>query len=81
MEKVQLGNTLRDSGQLMIHTMPGGRVEVIGNLKTRVVEVKDLEMRHEKRFYPSEYTEFLQGVADKAAKLCAAWPTNKFNAT
>lgn len=55
----------------MIHTMPGGRVEVIANLKTGVVEVKqdgNVVETHE-GFYLSEYTEFLQGVADKAAKL------------
>lgn len=44
----------------MIHTMPGGRVEVIANLKTGVVEVKqdgNVVETHE-GFYLSEYTEF-----------------------
>ena len=56
----------------MIHTMPGGRIEVISNLKTGVVEVRQdgKTVETHEGFYLSEYTEFLQGVADKAAKLC-----------
>ncbi|MEQ3044917.1 hypothetical protein [Odoribacter splanchnicus] len=73
MERYNWETRFETADSLMIHTMPGGRVEVIANLKTGVVEVKqdgNVVETHE-GFYLSEYTEFLQGIADKAAELCA----------
>lgn len=56
---------------LMIHTMPGGRVTVKANIKTGTVQVeqdgKVIETHED--FYISEYNDFLQGVAEKAVKL------------
>lgn len=56
---------------LMIHTMPGGRVEVKADLKTGVVTVEQdgITVETHEGFYLSEYTEFLQGIAERAAKL------------
>lgn len=56
---------------LMVHTMPGGRVIVKSDLNTGIVNVEqdgNVIERHN-GFHLSEYTEFLQGIADKAAKL------------
>ena len=71
MKRYNWDTRFETADNLMIHTMPGGRVEVIANLKTGVVEVKQdgKVMETHEGFYLSEYTEFLQGVADKAAKL------------
>lgn len=73
MERYSWETRFETAESLMIHTMPGGRVEVIANLKTGVVEVRQDGHVVETRdgFYMSEYSEFLQGVADKAAKLGA----------
>ena len=73
MERYNWETRFETADSLMIHTMPGGRAEVIVNLKTGVGEVKEdgTEVETHDGFYLSEYTEFLQGVADKAAKLGA----------
>ncbi len=72
MGKYNWDTRFETADNLMIHTMPGGRMEVIANLKTGVVEVRQdgKTVETHEGFYLSEYTEFLQGVADKAAKLC-----------
>lgn len=72
MGKYNWDTRFETADNLMIHTMPGGRMEVIANLKTGVVEVRQdgKTVDTHEGFYLSEYTEFLQGVADKAAKLC-----------
>ena len=72
MGKYNWDTRFETADNLMIHTMPGNRVEVIANLKTGVVDVRQdgkVVETHE-GFYLSEYTEFLQGVADNAANLC-----------
>ena len=40
MGKYNWDTRFETADNLMIHTMPGGRMEVIANLKTGVVEVK-----------------------------------------
>lgn len=74
MERYNWETRFEMAESLMIHTMPGGRVEVAANLRTGVVKViqdGNVVETHD-GFYMSEYTEFLQSVADKAAELCAA---------
>lgn len=56
---------------LMIHTMPGGRMVVKANIRTGIVSVEldGEEIEKHEGFYLTEYSEFLLDVSAKAAAL------------
>lgn len=71
MEKYNWETHFETAKGLMVHTMPGGRIVVKSNIRTDIVNVEQdgkVIETHE-GFYVNEYTEFLQGIAEKAAKL------------
>ena len=71
MEKYNWETHFKTAKGLMVHTMPGGRIVVKSNIRTDIVNVEQdgkVIETHE-GFYVNEYTEFLQGIAEKAAKL------------
>ena len=71
MEKNNWKTHFETAKNLMVHTMPGGRIIVKADLHTGTVNVEQdgkVVETHE-AFHLSEYTIFLQGVAEKAARL------------
>ena len=71
MEKNNWETHFETAENLVVHTMPGGRIIVKADLRTATVNVEQdgkVIETHE-AFYLSEYTNFLQGVAEKAAHL------------
>ncbi len=61
----------KTADNLMIHTMPGGRMVVKSNIRTGIVSVEldGEEIETHEGFYLTEYTEFLLDVSAKAAAL------------
>lgn len=61
----------KTADNLMIHTMPGGRMVVKSNIRTGMVSVEldGKEIETHEGFYLTEYTEFLLGISARAAAL------------
>lgn len=71
MDKYNWRTHFETAENLMVHTMPGGRIVVKSNIRTGVVDVEQdgKVIETHDGFYVNEYTEFLQGLAEKAITL------------